>query len=97
MNCPKCNGGAYLSEEEVVKVLENTTPIKVIMKVTYICKACNERFSRVFSEDVEAKKKPEEQMPAQGMPTHEQALHPGISTTGKNQEAPERLRFLDNI
>jgi C4-type Zn-finger protein len=89
MNCPKCSGGSYVSDEEVVKILENTTPIKVILKVTYICRSCGERFSRVFSEDVEAKRK-EEFRTAPGMPTSEYAARPA-------NEPADRLRFLDRI
>ena len=101
MNCPKCNGGAYVSEEEAIKILENTTPIKLIVKMTYICRSCNERFSRIFSEDVEAKRRPADwnaqQPTAPGMPTHEHAVTPGMSTTGQTQEPADRLKFLDNI
>ena len=89
MNCPKCSGGSYISDEEVVKVLENTTPIKVILRVTYVCRSCGERFSRVFSEDVHAKRK-EEWSPSPGMPTSEYAARPAY-------EPAERLRFLDKI
>ncbi len=92
MNCPKCNGGAYVSEEEVVKVLENTTPIKVILKVTYVCRSCGERFSRVFSEDVQAKRR-EDWSPSPGMPTSEYAVRPATSAA----EPADRLRFLDKI
>ena len=97
MNCPKCNGGAYVSEEEAIKILETTTPIKIIMRVTYVCRSCNERFSRIFCEDVEARKRPQEFQPAPGMPTSEYAVQPGMSTTGETKEPAERLRFLDNI
>jgi len=92
MNCPKCNGGAYVSDEEVVKVLESVTPIKVILKVTYVCRSCGERFSRVFSEDIEAKRK-EEWTPSPGMPTSEHAVRPATPAT----EPVERLRFLDKL
>lgn len=97
MNCPKCNGGSYVGEEEVIKVLENTTPIKVIMKITFACRACNERFSRIFLEDVEARKRPQEWQPAPGMPSNEYAVRPGMSTTGTANEPADRLKFLDNI
>jgi hypothetical protein len=95
MNCPKCNGETYASDEEAVKVLENTTPIKIIIRVTYICRSCGERFTRIVSEDVEARRK--EQEPAPGFPTHEYAVRPGMSTTGVTQEPAEKLRFLDKI
>lgn len=91
MNCPKCNGGAYVSDEDVVKVLENTSPIKVILKVTYVCRSCGERFSRVFSEDIEAKRK-EDWRPAPGMPTSEHTVRPAPS-----YEPADRLRFLDKL
>ncbi|MCK5023802.1 MAG: hypothetical protein KAS04_06505 [Candidatus Aenigmarchaeota archaeon] len=104
MNCPKCNGGAYVSEEEAIKVLETTTPLRIILKTTYICRACNERFSRVFSEDVDAKRKPHGtvpgQEPAPGMPRNEYAVNPAMQTTGASTESHEpadKLRFLDNI
>jgi hypothetical protein len=98
MNCPKCNGGSYVAEEEAIKVLESTTPIKVIMRVTYVCRSCNERFSRIFCEDVETRKRPQEWQPAPGMPSSEYAVRPGMSTTGETKEPQaDRLRFLDNI
>ena len=102
MNCPKCDGGAYVSEEEVLNVVESITPVKVIMKVTYICKSCGERFSRVLFEDVETRKKAEEKetktrawKPAPGMPTSEFAAGGPLITKGK--ETPDRLKFLDEL
>lgn len=62
--CPKCGGGAFLSEEELVKILENTEPMKVILKATYQCRACSERFIRLVHDLLDARKKPEE-IPAQ--------------------------------
>ncbi len=59
MECPKCGGGAYLAEEELVKVLENTDPIKIIAKATFVCKACSERFSRLVCDTLEGRKKDE--------------------------------------
>ncbi len=97
MNCPKCNGGAYVSDEEAIKIIETTTPIKIIMKVTYVCRSCNERFSRIFCEDIEAKKKPQEYQPAPGMPTSEYAVRPGMPSGGETREPAEKLRFLDNL
>lgn len=106
MNCPKCDGGAYVSEEEVVNVLDNAAPAKVILKVTYICKSCSERFSRVLFEEVDTKKRtretkdiarPKEWTPAPGMPTSEFAVKPGMSMTGQKKETPDRLKFLDDL
>ena len=82
--CPKCQGEAYLVDEEIVKVLENTDPIKIIAKGTYQCKSCGERFSRLMYENLEAKKKEEE--PAESKAS--------IRPTTENIDS---LRFLDNI
>jgi hypothetical protein len=104
MNCPKCDGGAYVSEEEVVNVLESITPVRVIMKITYICKSCGERFSRVLFEDVETRKKAEEKgirtrawKPAPGMPTSEFAAGGPLITKDKEKETADRLKFLDEL
>ena len=58
--CPRCGGGAYLAEEEFVRVLENTEPMRVIAKAVYQCRACSEKFSRLVCELLEAKKKMED-------------------------------------
>lgn len=57
MECPKCGGGAFLSEEELVQVLDNVEPIKVVSKSVYVCRACSEKFSRLVCENLAAKKK----------------------------------------
>jgi phage terminase large subunit GpA-like protein len=56
MQCPKCGGEAYLVDEELVKVMENTDPMKVIAKATYVCRSCGDRFSRLAVENIDAKK-----------------------------------------
>jgi hypothetical protein len=102
MFCPKCNGGTFIVEEDVIKVLETTTPIKLVLKTTYMCRSCNEKFSRVGVEDIEAKR---QQPQTQGYQTSPETLRPGMSTTGQYQqgssyqasEPAEKLRFLDNI
>ncbi|RLI99397.1 MAG: hypothetical protein DRP03_03690 [Candidatus Aenigmatarchaeota archaeon] len=50
--CPKCNGDAFLSEEEFVQVVESVTPAKIIIKEIYICKGCGEKFSRIAVHDL---------------------------------------------
>jgi len=57
MECPKCGGGAYLSEEDLVKVVENSEPLQIIVKNIYQCRACGERFSRIVSDTIAARKK----------------------------------------
>jgi hypothetical protein len=106
MNCPKCEGGAYVSEEEVVNVVENTIPAKVILKVIYVCKSCSERFTRVYLEDIDAaarkkpkdmlSNKPKEWSPAPGMPTSEFAAGPPVPKSS-NKEMKDKLRFLDEV
>lgn len=93
-----------MSEEEVVNVLENTLPVKVILKVTYVCKSCSERFSRVFWEDVEAARKrtemkdrkTKEWRPSPGMPTSEFSAGPEVQSSG-NIEVKDKLKFLDDL
>lgn len=57
MQCPKCGGEAYLVDEELVQVLENVDPPKIIAKAIYNCRSCGERFTRLVSETLDAKKK----------------------------------------
>ena len=57
MFCPKCGGGTYISEEELVKILEDTRPLKAVIKVFYVCRACVEKFSRLVHENLEDKKR----------------------------------------
>ncbi len=90
MNCPKCNGGTYIVDEELVKVLENTTPIKLILKVVYLCRSCGERFSRIVYEDIETKKKEIETTPTQ-------TPAPSYQPQQTAEPADDRLRFLDKI
>ena len=59
MECPKCGGGSYLAEEELVKVVESPDPVKIIIKSVYQCRACSERFSRLFYDLLDSRKRPE--------------------------------------
>ena len=52
MQCPKCNGGSFLSEEELVKVLENTEPHRIVIKAVHTCMACQEKFSRLVWDEL---------------------------------------------
>ncbi len=51
MNCPKCNGGSFVSEEELVQVMDGE-PARLLLKATFSCRACNERFSRLVWDDL---------------------------------------------
>jgi len=55
--CPKCGGGSFISDEELVKILEGTRPLKAVIKVHYNCRACGDRFGRLVHENLEEKKR----------------------------------------
>jgi hypothetical protein len=63
MECPKCGGGGFLSEEELVKTLDerflSRGELKAVIRATFVCRACSEKFSRIFVEDIAKRKKPE--------------------------------------
>jgi hypothetical protein len=88
MECPKCNGEAYLVEEDFVKVIENTEPMKVVAKAVYQCRSCGERFSRLVIENIDAKKA----QPSQ--PARPQGIYSGQTygipePTKQNTDSPE--------
>ena len=85
MECPKCGGGAFLSEEELVQVMANTQPIKVVLKAVYVCRACSEKFSRLVCENLEAKRKTgPDNAPVSNMPAN----------TGASSDPAEGLKFF---
>jgi len=51
MNCPKCNGGSFVSEEELVQVMDGE-PAKLLLRATFSCRACNERYTRMVWDDL---------------------------------------------
>lgn len=65
MECPKCGGGCLLSEEELVTLLEERSRdiMRAIIKATYVCRACAERFSRLFVDDLAKRNRPPETGP----------------------------------
>lgn len=92
MECPKCGGGSYLSDEELIKVLENTDPIKIMFRAIFSCRACAEKFSRIFYDDLGARKKPPEVKP---YPYQGQEYDPVRPTAAKTEdEAAEGLKFF---
>lgn len=86
MFCPKCGGGTYIAEEELVKILEGRT-LRAIMKILYVCRACSEKFSRLVHEDLESRKRDE----SGTKPT--QSYSPQ-STSSETNSVPETLRFF---
>jgi hypothetical protein len=91
MECPKCGGGAFLSEEELVRIIENVAPMKVVSKATYQCRACSERFSRLTCDDLDSRKKPaEDNVPAGYAPAEP-------ASPSSSGEPADGIKFLDRI
>ena len=69
MECPKCGGGCLLSEEELIKVLEERAreAVRAVVRATYICRACAEKFSRLFVDDLSKRQRPPESRPASSL------------------------------
>ena len=90
MQCPKCGGEAYLVDEELVQVLENVEPPKIIAKAIYQCRSCGERFTRLVSEDLDAKKK----QPEKATQQQAESSYPG---GGIGSVSPETRERIDNL
>jgi phage terminase large subunit GpA-like protein len=91
MQCPKCGGEAYLVDEELVQVLENVEPPKIIAKAIYQCRSCGERFTRLVSESLDAKKKvPESSQASQ----QSDSSYPGDNLGNVSPETKERIDQL---
>jgi len=87
MECPKCGGGSYLSEEELVQVLNQTEPVKILIKAVYQCRACQEKFSRLVYDNLENRKK---------QATDQRAFYSNRAQTREqtDTEPAEGLRFF---
>jgi len=85
--CPKCGGGTYIAEEELIKVLEGRT-LRAILKILYVCRACSEKFSRLVHEDLESRKRDESG--TKSTTSYSQGSSPPSST----EQIPETLRFF---
>jgi len=93
MQCPKCGGEAYLVDEELVQVLENVDPPKIIAKAIYQCRSCGERFTRLVSESLDAKKKvPDAQQTATS--SQQSSGYPG---EGIGSVSPETKDKIDQL
>ncbi len=55
MNCPKCNGEMYVSDEEFSALAEKVQPPKLVVKTSFVCKSCYEKFTRVVVHNLDAK------------------------------------------
>jgi len=94
MQCPKCGGEAYLVEEELVQVLENVDPPKIVAKAIYQCRSCGERFTRLVTEDLNAKKKPTTQQAGQQPASGSSSGYPGGGIASVSPETKERIDQL---
>jgi hypothetical protein len=96
MNCPKCQGGTYLADEDLVKVIENTTPMKLMIKQTFTCRACAERFSRIVVDDADSRKKSLVD-PSAGVHAVSLAGTPQTQQTTTPDQAASGIQFLDSM
>ncbi len=95
MECPKCGGGTYLVEEELVKIIENTDPMKVVAKAIYQCRSCGERFSRLVIENIDAKRASAQQTRPQGIYSGETYGPAGHPAPGSSEGEPiDQLKFF---
>lgn len=92
MFCPKCGGGTYIVEEELVKILEGTKPLQAVIKIAYACRACAERFSRIIHENLEEKKRDLSGVSPQA--TQYQGAPVSTSSAAPREENTEGLRFF---
>ena len=95
MNCPKCDGGAFLADEDLVKVMENTQPLKLLIKQTFTCRACTERFSRIVWDDFESRKRGNE-VSAPGSVETVPLGGSGQASSSPDQAAAG-IQFLDRV
>jgi hypothetical protein len=89
MNCPKCGGGSFLAEEDLIQVLGNAEPMKLLLKAIFQCRSCNERFVRIVYDDLAARKKPPEQTIG-----YQQPSQPSVQQPSQGNEPAEGLRFF---
>jgi len=96
MNCPKCGGGAFLADEDLVKVMESTQPLKLLIKQTFTCRACSERFSRIVWDDFDNRKRGEAESLVGGVETVSlTGNEPGASSSP--DQAAAGIQFLDKV
>jgi transposase-like protein len=86
--CPKCGADAYLSDEEMAGMVENSDPPKVAIKQIFRCKSCGEKFSRIVFENLEGKKKHKAE--AKKMDD----IFEGFHKPGVGLEDPERIEMF---
>ena len=94
MNCPKCGGGAFLGEEDLVKVMDNMQPMKLLIKQTFVCRACSEKFSRIVWDDFDARKRTDDGSMG-GVETV--SLSGSTGQRSNEDKAAVGIQFLDSV
>jgi DNA-directed RNA polymerase subunit RPC12/RpoP len=93
VECPKCGGGAFLAEEELVQILENTVPLQFLAKATYRCRACSQDFSRLILDLLDSRKK----QAVDSALTFQPASSTPSATATPSSDGAEGIRFLDRV
>jgi Zn-finger nucleic acid-binding protein len=96
MECPKCSGGSFLSEEELVKVIEGSEPPRMVLRAIYTCRACQEKFSRLVWDELGPHRRHVQAPPGQYQP---QAPNPyqyqqPQQQAKREEEVVEGLKFF---
>ena len=98
MNCPKCQGGTYLADEDLVKASEGSSPPWVLIKQTFVCRACADKFSRIVADDVASRRIP---LSSQSSAAQAAQVPPVGSVYTYEKQKPqdnepeEKIKFLD--
>ena len=75
----------FIADEELVRILEDSRPLKAVIKIFYVCRACGDKFGRIIHELLENKKRDESGV----------GVHAGSATAPKStSDIPESLRFF---
>jgi hypothetical protein len=99
MNCPKCNGGSFVSEEELVQVMDGE-PARLLLKATFSCRACNERFSRLVWDDLGHHRRVDvgpPQPPGVLQPQVQSQEQPGYNSPPPSYQSPAQQKKEEEI
>jgi len=101
MQCPKCGGGSFLAEEELVKHIDTGEPHRIIIRATHTCVSCSEKFSRlVWDELGPHRRHGQPQVMYQQQPQQQQAPSPyqypqqTQPSQAKQEEVVDGLKFF---
>ncbi len=86
MQCPKCSGGTFLSDEELVKVMEGPEPHRILIKAMHTCMSCQERFSRLVWDELG----PHRRHAPQGQAPYQQPQQPSQPNPYQQYQQPQQ-------